>query len=129
MLLLQALRSSSTSLRLRQFAHAVPPITVTKIKLLEKEKVLLVTFGSGETCRLPAEYLRIESPAAGNQDSRDASGRLKVRRWRRPACCQNWEDTSRWWLLPMYTVRSRARASLRLRRRCPPAGATSTFSR
>lgn len=42
-------------------------------------QALLVRFGDGETCQLPAEYLRIESPAAGNQGGQDAQGRPRVR--------------------------------------------------
>ena len=47
-------------------------------------QVLEVAFNTGERFSYPAEYLRVESPAAGNQDARDARGRLK-------ASCQSWQ--------------------------------------
>jgi DUF971 family protein len=40
-----------------------PPWPV-EIRLKEADKVLEVDFDSGETFRLPAEYLRVESPSA-----------------------------------------------------------------
>jgi hypothetical protein len=43
-------------------------------------QVLEVAFNTGERFSYPAEYLRVESPAAGNQDARDARGRLKASR-------------------------------------------------
>lgn len=42
-------------------------------------QALEVEFNTGEHFLLPAEYLRVESPAAGNLDARDAFGRLKAR--------------------------------------------------
>jgi DUF971 family protein len=41
---------------------------------------LEVAFNTGERFSYSAEYLRVESPAAGNQDARDARGRLKASR-------------------------------------------------
>jgi DUF971 family protein len=38
--------------------------TPTEIRLNRAEKVLHVTFDSGESFALPAEYLRVESPSA-----------------------------------------------------------------
>lgn len=42
------------------------------------QQTLEVEFNTGEHFSLPAEYLRVESPAAGNLDARDAFGRLKA---------------------------------------------------
>lgn len=36
----------------------------TELRLLRAEKVLQVSFADGATFRLPAEYLRVESPSA-----------------------------------------------------------------
>jgi len=36
----------------------------TEIRLLRQDKVLEVAFGDGSRFRLPAEYLRVESPSA-----------------------------------------------------------------
>ena len=44
-------------------------------------QVLEVEFNTGQRFTYPAEYLRVESPAAGNQDSKDARGQLKVWLW------------------------------------------------
>ncbi|EFN57117.1 hypothetical protein CHLNCDRAFT_14902, partial [Chlorella variabilis] len=46
-------------------------------------QVLEVEFNTGQRFTYPAEYLRVESPAAGNQDSKDARGQLKVVHGRR----------------------------------------------
>jgi DUF971 family protein len=43
---------------------AVPSPTPTEIRLQRAERVLEITFDSGERFRLPAEYLRVESPSA-----------------------------------------------------------------
>lgn len=39
----------------------------TEIKLISEEKTLVVSFDDGQTFRLPAELLRVESPSAGVQ--------------------------------------------------------------
>lgn len=44
-----------------RFANKVWP---TEIKLHKAEKLLEVTFDSGESFKYPAEYLRVESPSA-----------------------------------------------------------------
>ena len=40
------------------------PVAVTEIRLLRAERALEVAFDDGLRARLPAEYLRVESPSA-----------------------------------------------------------------
>lgn len=40
------------------------PVAITEIRLLRAEKALQVAFDDGTRARLPAEYLRVESPSA-----------------------------------------------------------------
>ena len=56
---------------------------VTEIRLKREEKVLEVDFEDGKTFRLPAEYLRVESPSAEVQghhpsEKKTVSGRRHV---------------------------------------------------
>jgi len=55
----------------------------TEIKLDRKEKVLTVSFESGEVFTYPAEFLRVESPSAevrghGNDEKKVVPGRRHV---------------------------------------------------
>jgi len=44
--------------------------TPSNIKLLQKERVLELSYDNGEQYRLPCGYLRAYSPSAGNQPQR-----------------------------------------------------------
>lgn len=66
----------------RAFA-AVRELWATQLRVKDTGKTFEVEFNTGERFSLPAEYLRVESPAAGNQDARDAFGRPKVVHGRR----------------------------------------------
>jgi len=41
------------------------------VKLLKKERVLLLTFNDGKQFRYPAEFLRVESPSAEVQGKKN----------------------------------------------------------
>jgi DUF971 family protein len=48
----------------------------TEIRLIKSEKILQVAFDDGKTLRLPAEYLRVESPSAEVQGHGPGERRL-----------------------------------------------------
>ncbi|KAL4433838.1 hypothetical protein ABPG75_000279 [Micractinium tetrahymenae] len=75
-------RSLAAPVLARAFA-AAQELWATQLRVKHKGKALEVEFNTGERFSLPAEYLRVESPAAGNLDARDACGRPKVVHGRR----------------------------------------------
>lgn len=72
--------------RLLPLPFPVAPLGCSPLKLCTvgsstyapPQQTFEVEFNTGERFSLPAEYLRVESPAAGNQDARDAFGRPKA---------------------------------------------------
>lgn len=53
-------------------------VSPTHIKLLQKQRVLLITFDTGESFELPCEYLRVYSPSAEVRGHGNASPVLQT---------------------------------------------------
>ncbi|KAL4419086.1 hypothetical protein ABPG77_010025 [Micractinium sp. CCAP 211/92] len=73
----------ATQLRVKDKGKFIFVLSIPAPRPAKPQQTLEVEFNTGEHFSLPAEYLRAESPAAGNLDARDAFGRLKVVHGRR----------------------------------------------